>query len=106
VKTHSYEKLMHKIINGGRTNPNEWFERIVRDYIEEQAIEYRESVETIKNKFYIELHDGFMCTIMSLLHKFLLDKGVRDIIKYRTPLGQSSSAFKLEREARRVGIIP
>jgi hypothetical protein len=35
------EKLMHKIINGGRTNLNEWFEIIVGDYIEEQAIEYR-----------------------------------------------------------------
>jgi hypothetical protein len=39
---------------------NEWFERIVQDYIEEQAIEDRESVQTIKNKFYTELHDmGF-----------------------------------------------
>jgi hypothetical protein len=74
------EELMQKIINGGRTNLNEWFERIIHDYIEEQAIEDRESVETIKNKFYTDLHDGFLCTIPSLLHKFLLDKGVRDIV--------------------------
>jgi hypothetical protein len=77
------EKLMHKIINGGRTNLNEWFEKIMHDYIEEQAIEDRESVKTIKNKFYIELHDGFLCIVPSLLHKFLLDKGVRDIVEYR-----------------------
>jgi len=44
------EKLIHTIINSGRKNMNEWFERIIRDYIEEQAIEDRESVETIKNK--------------------------------------------------------
>jgi hypothetical protein len=33
------EEMMHKIINRGGTNMNEWFERIVKDYIEEQAIE-------------------------------------------------------------------
>jgi hypothetical protein len=80
------EKLMHKIINGGRTNLNEWFENIVHDYIEEQVIEDRESVETIKNKFYIELHNVFLCTIPSLLHKFLLDKGVQGHCRIPTPL--------------------
>jgi hypothetical protein len=66
------EQLIHKIINRGRTNLNKWFERIVQEYIEEQAIKDRESVQTIKNKFYIELHDGFIFTILSLLHKFIL----------------------------------
>lgn len=80
------EQLMHKIINGVRTNLNKWVERIVEDYIEDQAVEYRESVQTIKNKFYMELHDGFLCTVRSLLHKFLLDKGIGDIVEYRPPL--------------------
>jgi hypothetical protein len=74
---------MHKIINGGRKNMNEWFDRIMQDYIEEQAIKDRESEQTIKNKFYTKLHDGFLCTVLSLLQKFLLDKGAGDIIEYR-----------------------
>jgi hypothetical protein len=73
---------MHKIINIGRKNLNEWFERIMQDYMEEKGIEDRDSVQTIKNKFYTELHDEFLCTIPSLLHKFLLDKGVSDIVQY------------------------
>jgi len=53
-------------------------------YIEEQAIEDKESFETIKNKFYTKLHDGFLCIVSSLLHKFLLlEKGVGDINKYQ-----------------------
>jgi len=32
------EESMHKIINRGRTNLNEWFEIIIHDYIEEHAI--------------------------------------------------------------------
>jgi hypothetical protein len=58
----------------------------MKDYIEEKEIEDRESVQTIKNKFYTKLHDDFLCTIPSLLHKFILDKGVGDIIEYRTLL--------------------
>jgi hypothetical protein len=54
------EKMMHKIINGGRKNLNKWFERVVKDYIKEQAIEDRESFKTIKNKFYNDFHDGFL----------------------------------------------
>jgi hypothetical protein len=76
------ENLMQKIINGGRTNLNEWFENIVQDYIKEQSIKYRESVKTIKNKLYTELHDEFLCIVPSLLHKFLLEKGVEDIVEY------------------------
>jgi hypothetical protein len=77
------EQLIHKIINGGIKKMNEWFENIVHDYIEEQVIEDRETVKTIKNKLYIELHDGFLCIVVSLLHKFLLDKGFRDIVECR-----------------------
>jgi len=77
---------MHTIIKGGRKNQNEWFERIVEYYIEYQAVEYRELVQNIKNKFYIELHYGFLYTIPSMLYTFLLDKGADDIVDYRPPL--------------------
>jgi len=40
----------------------------------------------MKNILYIELHDEFLYTISSLLHKFILDKGFGDIVKYQTLL--------------------
>jgi hypothetical protein len=80
------EKLMYKIFNGGRKNINDWLKIIVKYYIEDQVVEDRESVQIIKNKFYTVLHDEFLCTALSLLHKFLLDKGFNDIIQYRPPL--------------------
>jgi hypothetical protein len=76
------EQLMHKIINEGRKNMNKWFERILQDYIEEQANEDRDSIQTIENKFSIEIYDGFICTVLSLLQKFLLDKGAGNIVEY------------------------
>jgi hypothetical protein len=66
---------------------HDWFERVVEDYISEQAVEDRTSLDRIKEKIYTELHDGFLCTISTLLHKFLLDKGVSDIVQYRPRLG-------------------
>jgi hypothetical protein len=81
------EKLGLKLMNGGRMNLHDWLERIIEDYISEQAIEDRMSLDKIKEKFYTELHDGFFCTVPTLLHKFLLDKGVSDIVEYRPILG-------------------
>jgi hypothetical protein len=106
VKLTPDEELMLKIINGGRKNLNEWFEIIIHDYIEEQAIKDRSSVETIKDKFYTDLHNGFLCTVSSLLHKFMLDKGSQRHCRIPTPLGKSSTKLKLERKERRVGRIP
>jgi hypothetical protein len=63
---------MQKIINRGRKNLNERFKRIIRDYIEEQAIEDKEEIKTIKTKLYIKLHDDFLCIVSSFIHKFLL----------------------------------
>jgi hypothetical protein len=53
---------------------------------QEQAIEDKTSIDTVKENFYTDLHDGFFCTIPSLLHKFMLDKGVGHIVEYRPPL--------------------
>ena len=41
------QQLLEKLIRGGRTNLSEWFEKIVDEFCEEQAIEERTSVETI-----------------------------------------------------------
>jgi hypothetical protein len=65
---------------------HEWVERIVEDYITDQAIEDQTSLDTVKEKFYTDLHEGFLCTIPRLLHKFMLDKGVSDIVEYRPRL--------------------
>jgi hypothetical protein len=78
------EKLDLKLMNEGQMNLHEWFERIVEYFISKQAIEDRTSLDKIKEKFYIDLHEGFMCTFLTLLHKFFLDKGVSDIVKYRS----------------------
>ena len=45
------QQLLEKMIRGGRTNLLEWFEKIVDDLCEEQAVEDRTSVETVKDKF-------------------------------------------------------
>jgi hypothetical protein len=44
------------------------------------------SLDTIKDKFYIELLEGFLCTIPILLHKFLLDKGIDNIVEFQPRL--------------------
>ena len=43
------------MIRGGRTNLSEWFEKIADEFCEEQVVEDRTSVETVKKKLYIEL---------------------------------------------------
>jgi len=75
------EDLCPKLTNGGRTNLHDWIERFIEDYILEQAVEDQTSLDKIKEKFYTKLHDGFFCTVPTLLHKFLLNKGVSDIVK-------------------------
>jgi hypothetical protein len=42
------EKLGLKLSNGGRTNLHDWLEIIIEDYISEQAIEDRMSLDKIK----------------------------------------------------------
>ena len=49
------QHLLEKLIQGGRTNLSEWFEKITDNFCEEQAIEERISVEVIQKKFYIDL---------------------------------------------------
>ena len=64
----------------------EWFEKIFDDFSEEQAIEDRTSVETIKEKFYTNLTEQFLCSLPTLLFKFLIEKGVGYIVEPRPSL--------------------
>ena len=45
------QQLLEKLIQGGRTNLSEWFEKIPGDFCEEQAVKDRTSMETVKEKF-------------------------------------------------------
>ena len=80
------QQLLEKLIHGGRTNLSEWFEKIANEFYEEQAVEERTSVETIKNKFYTDLTEQFLCSLPTLLFKFQIEKGVGHIIKPRPTL--------------------
>ena len=75
------QQLLEKMIWGERTNVLDWFENIVDEFCEEQAVEERTSVETIKNKFYTDLIEQFLCSLPNLLFKFLIKKGVGDIVE-------------------------
>ena len=75
------QQLLEKLIRRGRKNLSEWFEKITNDFWEEQAIEDRNLVETVKDKFYTDLTKKFMCSLLTLLFKFLIEKGVGHIVE-------------------------
>ena len=54
------QQLLEKLIRGGRTNLLEWFKKITDDLCEEQAVEDRTLVETVKEKFYTDLTEQFL----------------------------------------------
>ena len=82
-KETKYQQLLEKLIRGGRINLSEWFEKITDELCEEQAVEERTSVETIKKKFYTDLIEQFLCSLPTLLFKFLIEKGVGHIVELR-----------------------
>ena len=65
---------------------SEWFKKIADDFYEEQAVEDRTSVETVKEKFYTDLTKKFFCSLLNLLFKFLIEKGVGHIVEPRPSL--------------------
>ena len=85
------QQLLEKLIRGGWTNLLEWFEKIADDFCEEQAVEDRTSVETVKEKFYTDFTEQFLCSLPTLLFKFLIEKGVGDIVEPRSPLYEQPS---------------
>ena len=86
--------------NGGRTNLSEWAEQTVDDFYEEQAIDKRASFNNIKSHFHNDFHESFLCTIPTLLFKFLIDKGVAHIIETQPPLVETRSNNNRERIRR------
>ena len=80
------QQLLEKLIRGGRTNLSEWFEKIADDFCEEQAVEDRTSVETVKEKFYTDFTEQFLCSLPTFLFKFLIEKGVAHIVEPRPAL--------------------
>ena len=87
------QQLLDKLIQGGRTNLSEWFEKIVDEFYEEQAVEERTSVETIQKKFYTDLTEQFLCSLPTLLFKFLIEKGVGHIIEPHPSLRELPQNF-------------
>ena len=75
------QQLLEKLIQGGRTNLSEWFEKITDEFSEEKAIEERTLLETIQKKFYTDLTEQFLCSLLTLLLKFLIEKGVVHIVE-------------------------
>ena len=70
---------------------SEWFEKIADDFCEEQAVEDRTSVETVKEKFYTDLTEQFMCSLPTLLFKFLIEKGAGHIVETHPSLHELPS---------------
>ena len=87
------QQLLEKLIRGGRTNLSEWFEKIVDDFCEEQAVEDRTSVETVKEKFYTNFTEQFFCSLPTLLFKLLIDKGVAHIVEPHPSLQELPTNF-------------
>ena len=69
----------------------EWFEKIADDFYEEQEVEDRTLVEIVKEKFYTDLTKQFLCSLPTLLFKFLIEKGVGHIVEPRPSLHELPS---------------
>ena len=85
------QELLKKLIRGGRTNLSEWFEIITDEFYEEQAVEERVSVESIEKRFYIDFIEQFLCSLPTLLFKFLIERGLGHIVKPRPLLTEPPS---------------
>ena len=78
-----------------------WFKKIADDFYEEQAVEDRTSVETVKEKFYIDLTKQFMCSLPNLLFKFMIEKGVGHIVEPRPSLHELPSKSNWAKKQRK-----
>ena len=72
---------------------SEWFEKITDDFCEEKAVEDRTSVETVKEKFYTDFTEQFLCSLSTLLFKFLIEKGIGHIVEPHPSLHELPSKF-------------
>ena len=75
------QEMLEKLIRGGWTNLSDWFENIIDKLYEEQSIEERTSVEIVQKKIYTDHTEQFLCSLSTLLFKFLIEKGVVHIVE-------------------------
>ena len=75
-KATKYQELINKMIRGGRTNLSELFEKIADELCLEQAVEERVSIESIEKRFYTNFTEKFICSLPTLLFKFLIERGL------------------------------
>ena len=75
---------MHMLTNSGRTNLLEWVKNIVDNNCEEKAIDEITSYDIIKDRFHDNFHESFLYIVLTLLFKFLIDKGVAHIFEPRS----------------------
>ena len=54
-----HQELLKKLIRGGRTNLSKWFEKIVDEFCQEQAVEERVLVESIEKYSMLTLLSNF-----------------------------------------------
>ena len=60
---------------------SKWFEIIIDELYEEQAVNKIISVDSIKERFYNNLIEQFMCSLSTLLFKFLINKCAGQIVE-------------------------
>ena len=75
------QELLQKLIQGGQTNLSEWFEKITNEFCEEQVVEERFLVESIEKRFYTNFTEQFLFPLLTLVFKFLIDRGVGHIVE-------------------------
>ena len=75
------QQLLEKLIWGGRIKLSKWFKKVTDEFCKEQAVEERTSVETIQKKFYTDLTEQFLCSLPTLLFKFIIEKGLGHIVE-------------------------
>ena len=92
--------MLEKLIRVGRTNLSEWFDKIADDFCEEQAVKDRTLVETVKENFYTDLTEQFLCSLPTLLFKFLIEKGVGHIVEPRPSLHELPSKSNKQKSKR------
>ena len=80
---------------------SKWFEKIADDFCEEQVVEDRTSVETVKNKFYMDLTEQFLCSLLTLLFKFLIEKGAGHIVEPHPSLHKLPTNSNWEEKQRK-----
>ena len=64
----------------------EWFENIIDEFCEEQVMEERTLVKSVQKRFYTDFTEHFLCSLPTLLFKFLIEKGVGHIVEPRPSL--------------------